>query len=71
MKKAQIKRSWVVYPPNYVPGDGYHKIRFLEKAWNKACSLGVGSALYETVEQTRKDGSISIKTGEIYEVCRP
>lgn len=67
-RKAQIKTSWVVYPPNYTPGDGYHLIRFYKKAWSKACSLGEGASCWQTVRKTRRDGSVRISTGVMYEV---
>lgn len=70
MKKAQIKRSWVVYPPDYLPGDGYFKIPFLKDAWNKACELGEGSELHEKVHKKYRNGNGSISTGTIYIVER-
>lgn len=70
MKKAQIKRSWVVYPPNYTPGDGYFKIPFLKDAWNKACSLGLGAECWSSIDISRRDGSGCHKTGDkIYVVA--
>jgi hypothetical protein len=69
-KKAQIKRSWIVYPPNYIPGDGYFSIPFLKNAWNKACELGEGSELYERVHKKYRNGAASYSTGTIYTVVR-
>lgn len=67
-KKAQITRSWIVYPPNYLPGAGYFYIPFLKDAWNKACSLGEGAELVERVEQVYRDGAWSSCCGKIYTV---
>jgi len=57
MKKAQIKRSWVVYPPNYSwqNNDEFYYIPFLKDAWNKACSLGEGAEVVEQIEHVHKD----------------
>jgi hypothetical protein len=57
MKKAQIKISWIVYPPNYKPGDSYIHVPFLRDAWNKACSMGEGASLDRLRDVKRKDGS--------------
>lgn len=64
MKVAQIKKSWIVYTPNYEPGDRYFKVPFLKDAWNKACSLGVGSWCCLVVEK-HKHGSSSYETGGV------
>lgn len=64
MKVAQIKKSWIVYPPNYEPGDEYFKVPFLKDAWNKACSLGVG-AKCKLVEEHNKRGWSSYETGGV------
>ena len=70
-KKAQIKRSWVVSPPNYVPGDGYMHYNFLKDAWNKACSLGEGSECWLSIATHRRDGSRSYAKGDtIFVVVR-
>lgn len=55
--RTQIKISWIVYPPNYEPGDGFTHVPFLKDAWNKACSLGEGASLSRLREVKRKDGS--------------
>ncbi len=65
MKVAQIKKSWIVYPPNYKPGDGYFKVPFLKDAWNKACSLGVGSEVWLIKDTKRTDGSSSHDSGDV------
>lgn len=57
MKTVQIKTSWLVYPPNYEPGDGYKKVNFLKKAWNIACSMGIGAEVHSFTEKVYKDGS--------------
>lgn len=57
--RTQIKISWIVYPPDYKPGDGFMYVPFLRDAWNKACSLGVGASLSRLRDVTRKDGSAS------------
>ena len=69
-KKAQIKRSWIVYPPNYFPGAGYFSIPFLKNAWNKACELGEGASLFEKVDKTYRNGNTMHSTGTIYTVVR-
>lgn len=66
MKKAQIKRSWVVYPPNYKPGDGYFKIPFLKDAWNKACSLGEGSYIRLDIEKIYRNGNSRWTSGSLH-----
>lgn len=69
MKKAQIKRSWIVYPPHYRPGDGYFEVPFLKDAWNKACSLGVGAEVELIVDKTYRNGNAKWSNGnEIYVV---
>lgn len=69
MKVAQIKKSWIVYPPNYKPGDGYFKVPFLKDAWNKACSLGVGAQCRLVVEHNKRErnkrGWSSYETGGV------
>lgn len=70
MKKAQIKTSWIVYPPNYKPGDGYFLIPFLKDAWRKACSLGEGADCWQKVHKTRRDGSQCFSTGKTYTVIK-
>lgn len=68
-KAAQITRSWNVYPANYKPGDGYHHYRFLKDAWNKACSLGIGSEVVSNLKIRHKDGGGVWTSGDIvYEV---
>ena len=69
-KKAQIKRSWIVYPPNYSwqQNDPYYYIPFLKDAWNKACSLGKGAEVVERIEQTYRDGARSSSGGRSYTV---
>lgn len=64
MKVAQIKKSWIVYPPNYKLGDGYFKVPFLKDAWNKACSLGAGSLCRLVVEHNKRGWS-SYETGGV------
>lgn len=70
MKKAQITRSWVVYPPNYEPGSGkYRTVAFLRRAWAIANAMGVGSEVWLRVNKTFRDGSEeSTFGGVIYEV---
>lgn len=50
-KKVQITRSWIVYPPNYKPGDGYKKVRFLKRAWNIACAMGKGAQVHSHIKK--------------------
>lgn len=69
-KKAQIKTSWIVYPPNYKPGDGYHLFSFYKNAWRKACSFGVGASCWQKVKKTRRDGSECVSTGVMYDVVK-
>lgn len=57
MKVHQIKIRWLVYPPNYKPGDGYYERRFLKHARVKAKELGVGSQIWQVKEVTTKDWS--------------
>lgn len=64
MKVAQIKKSWIVYPPNYKPGDGYFKVPFLKDAWNKAYSLGTGAEVW-SVHRIEKRGSSSYQAGKV------
>ena len=59
MKPAGITRSWIVYPPNYQPGDGYKHFKTLKKAWNVAVSMGVGSECHLVVEHWNKKYSTS------------
>ncbi len=70
MRKAQIKRSWIVYPPDYCwkSGDKYYYVPFLKDAWNKACSLGIGAECCERIEQVYGDGSASWRGGKLYVV---
>jgi len=70
MKKAQIKRSWVVYPPDYVAGSGeFFKIPFLKDAWNKACVLGAGSVVIGEKYQINNHGDWTDTWNDIsYEV---
>lgn len=59
MKAVQITKSWIVYPPNYKPGDGYTEHRFLRKAWRHACQLGVGADLHLVVRRKGRKGTSS------------
>ena len=71
-KAAQITKSWLVYPANYKPGDGYYTHKFLKDAWNKACSLGVGARVVNTLGIRHNDGSGTWTSGDIeYEVYGP
>jgi hypothetical protein len=56
MKKAQIKRSWIIYQPDY--DHTKHEpiyVPFLKDAWNKACELGEGAEVVEIIDQVHKD----------------
>lgn len=69
MKPAEVTRSWIVYPPNYVPGHGYTEMRFLKDAWNKACSLGEGAVVISQIHKRNyRKGLSSWETGVWYEV---
>lgn len=48
--------SWLVYPPNYRPGDGFHKRRFFRDAGRLALSLGSGSWLCAVTVRYTKGG---------------
>ena len=66
MKKAQIKRSWIVYKPNYDNRVDYPiYVPFLKDAWNKACSFGVGAEVWLSVDKYRRNGSSCHISGEI------
>lgn len=69
MKVAQIKKSWIVYPPNYEPGDEYFKIPFLKDARIKALSLGVGADVW-SVHRIEKRGSSSYQIGKVKYVVK-
>lgn len=56
MKRAQIKKSWVVYPPNYFPGHDFFKKAFLKDARNKALSLGKGAKIVSCVDKVNRFG---------------
>lgn len=60
--------KWIVYPPNYKPGDGFWKYNHIKDAWNKACSVGLYSELWRSVEITRRDGSSSSYIEPAFEV---
>lgn len=65
-KAAQITKSYVVYPPNYDGKVGPFNYRFLDKAWKRACTLGIGSEVTQSVEVRRKDGSGCWTTSDFY-----
>lgn len=65
-KAAQITKSYVVYPPNYNGTFGPFYYRFLDKAWNRACALGVGSEVSQWIHVRRRDGSGCGSSGEVY-----
>jgi len=67
-KAAQITKSWIVYPPNYKPGDGYKYYRNLNKAWRYACNLGVGAEVTQEIQVRHKDGSGTWTSGDVYYV---
>lgn len=72
MKKAQITRRWVVYPPNYNwrNNDKFYHVPFLKDACNKACSLGEGAEVCERVEQVYRDGAWSSSGGRSFTVVK-
>ncbi|UBM12826.1 hypothetical protein [Cupriavidus metallidurans] len=45
-KPASLTLSYVVYPPNYKPGDGYRNVDTLKKAQRRALALGPGAEIW-------------------------
>lgn len=54
MKPAIYTISYVVYPPQYKPGDGYSLTKTLILAKKQAVKYGVGSEIYRTTERHNK-----------------
>lgn len=69
-KAAQITKSWLVYPPNYDHNvNQVYEYQNLNKAWRRACALGVGSEVVSYFSKRRRDNSSYSSSGDIvYEV---
>ena len=53
-KPATLTISYIIYPPNYEPGNGYHMADTVKKARRIALRLGVGAVIHRcTVRQRR------------------
>lgn len=46
MKPAQLTITYVVYPPDYKPGDGYRKADTLKLARRLAVRYGIGAEIW-------------------------
>lgn len=51
--------KWIVYPPNYKPGDEYWKYNHIEDAWGKACAVGLYSELWRDVTVYKRESTLS------------
>lgn len=49
MKRAHLTIGYVVYPPNYVPGDGYVRAKNRVAAMRQARRFGVGASINRNV----------------------
>ena len=49
--------SYLVYKPNYIPGDGYHKVDTKRKAFKLAVKLGSGAEVHQDCKTKHHDGS--------------
>jgi hypothetical protein len=55
--KAHKSISYVVYPPKYMPGDGYQKSKQLKDAKRAARRYGYGSKINRVIESRHSDGT--------------
>lgn len=49
MKRAHLTISYVVYPPNYEPGDGYVRAKNRVAAMRQARRFGVGASISRSI----------------------
>ena len=54
MRQSSYTISYVIYPPNYKPGDGYVKRKNYKAALRQAKKWGVGSLISRWVEVQHK-----------------
>lgn len=56
MKPASVTLSYVVYPPNYRPGDGYKSVGRLSNARRACVAYGPGAEVIRTVTKRNRRG---------------
>lgn len=56
MKPASVTLSYVVYPPNYKPGDGYKQFGRMINARRACIAYGPGSEVVRTLTKRNRRG---------------
>lgn len=47
---AHRRKTFLVYPPNYSPGDGFKEVKTVKAAKREAAKMGSGANVTESIE---------------------